>query len=311
MPESPRRIRAGAEGITPSARLADKLGAWVVGIGGVGVILVVLGIFVFVVRESYPLFLDPDVELSGQVAPPKTSDVMRLGVGPYRNAMFTVSEAGLAFQRLETGEPIEVASPPGLAGRRVLCASEFRDGWLALGLDSGAILVLRVEFEVSYPEGERFITPAVSQEALVAPEALASDPAVRLSYRNDGGGRALAAVETRAGRLLSIGFQQSRGLLGPGKTRAAAFDLTAELEGEVREVAGHAGEGVFADRVNDGDNGEAHREAHHHAVPLIVPGAGRVPQPDLEIAAEKEPFGEGTQRQRPPARQHRQRHQQE
>src|SRR6266511_5513258 len=54
------------------------------------------------------------------------------------------------------------------------------------------------------------------------------------------------------------------------------------------QVRGDAREGVLRDREDDRDHREAHGDAHHHAVALVVDEVEGRLQPELEVAAEEQ-----------------------
>ena len=221
-------------GITRAARTMDRLSRWVIAVGGVGVILVVLGILAFVLREAYPLFLSPapaTIVTSHTVDGSQDQRPLAAGADPYREVAYLVRPDGIDFIRLETGETIRRERGDIFQNRRVVSAHpSLTDGYLGLGMSDGYIAVVKVNYRVTYPEGRRFVTPELHIQANVALDR-EGEPVPRVSYRNDGARRSTAAGITASGRLLVAGMMKKRGLLAGGKLETYAYDLTTEVDG--------------------------------------------------------------------------------
>ncbi len=225
-------------GTTPGARLMDRAGQWVITAGGIGVIFSVLGIFLFVLMESYPLFLKPSVSKAHTFDFSHRQPVLCTGVDPYRAVVFVVHEEGIDFLDMTTKAVIKSVSPHQLQGRRVRSAHRALDNaHIGLGLDDGTMLGCRVAFAVDYDaDGKRVVTPAFSVQSTMK---LADGALVHLVFRHDGESRGTALGIADSGQLVLGIFETRRGLLGGGKTAAYTHDLTADINGraEVGAVA--------------------------------------------------------------------------
>lgn len=226
-------------GITPTARTMDRIGRWVIAVGGVGVILVVLGILAFVLREAYPLFLSPapaTIVSSHTADGSQDQGPLEAGADPHREVAYLVRPEGIDFIRLATGETIHRERGDIFQDRRVVsvCPS-LTDGYLGLGMSDGHVVAVKFNYRVTYPEGRRFVTPELVIRGNVAldPEG---EPVTRVAYRNDGERRSTAAGITASERLLVVGMAQKRTLLGGGKLETYVYDLTAELDGRPTAV---------------------------------------------------------------------------
>ncbi|MDE3000776.1 MAG: ABC transporter permease subunit [Gemmatimonadota bacterium] len=228
--EKPRSL----PGITPAARTMDRLGRWVIAVGGVGVILVVLGILAFVLREAYPLFLSPapaTIVTSHTVDGGQDRAPLAAGADPYREVAYLVRPDGIDFIRLETGETILRERGNVFQDRRVASVHpSLMDGFLGLGTSDGRVAVARVNYRVTYPEGRRLVRPELEfhRDVALDPEG---EPVTRVTYRTDGARRSTAAGITASGRLLVAGMTKKRSLLGGGKVETYVYDLTAEVDG--------------------------------------------------------------------------------
>ncbi|MDA0746449.1 MAG: hypothetical protein O2954_08010, partial [bacterium] len=232
------RVLAGRRpplpGITPMARTMDRVWRWVVAVGGIGVILVVLGILVFVLMESYPLFLDPETRQVGLLDVAGEEGVLAVGSDPYRKIAYAVRAGDVAFFSLEDGSLLKRVAP--VEDLQIQSVSRSPgDGYLGLGLDAGYVAAVRVNFRVSFEESKRRIEPELDMESQVRLDA-AGGKVVRVDYRNDGSGRSSFAGITDSGRLLLGLLRQRRGLLGGGKKEHFVYDLTEDIEGRPTAV---------------------------------------------------------------------------
>ena len=100
----------------------DRTGRWIITAGGIGVILSVLGIFLFVLMASYPLFLKPSVSRAHTFDFSHRQPVLCTGVDPYQAVMFVVHEAGIDFVDMTTKSVTKSVYPSELQGRRIRAA---------------------------------------------------------------------------------------------------------------------------------------------------------------------------------------------
>ena len=224
-PGKPRSL----PGITPAARTMDRLGRWVIAVGGVGVILVVLGILAFVLRESFPLFLSPAPAAIVNSHTLQGSDGQRAlaaGTDRYRDVGYVVRPEGIDFIRLINGETIRRERGDEFRGRHVVSVHpSLTDGHLSLGMSDGRIALAKVNFRVDYPDGKRRVTPEFQVLDNMALDR-GGEPIAQVAYGSDGARRSTVAGITASGRLLVAGRQKKRGLLGAGKQESFVYELT-------------------------------------------------------------------------------------
>ena len=223
----------------------DWAGRHLISIGGVGIIVAVLGILVFILREAYPLFQSPRVQEAGRIRLDGEDIVLEVGVDPYREIAYAVRGTGVDFLRLDTGDLLFREQPAELQGRRITSAYRSpRDGYLGLGLDDGQVLIARVDFNLDYSTGERQITPAFAVEGSLVLDQR-GDAITHLVVRYSDDGRSAVAGITAAGRLLVAVREQQQGLLGPGRLEEAIYELdpgtgtrptAVAVDGMVRQV---------------------------------------------------------------------------
>ena len=211
----------------------DRTGRWVITAGGIGVILSVLGIFLFVLMESYPLFFKPSVSRAHTFDFSHRQPVLCTGVDPYQAVIFVVHEAGIDFLDMTTKSVTKSVSVPELQGRRIRAAYRALDNThVGLGLDDGTMLSCRVKFTVDYDaEGKRIVTPSFSVESSMD---LTDKALVHIVFRHDGGSRSTALGIADSGQLVLGISEKQRGLLGDGKIIVRTYDLTADIKGRAR-----------------------------------------------------------------------------
>ena len=218
-------------GVTPAARAMDRVGRWVIAVGGIGVIAVVLAIFVFVLLEAYPLFLDPDVAAVGTLDLSDGGKALAVGTDPYREVAYVVRPEGVDFVQLADGKVLRQERPEAFAGGRVVSVYRSqKDGYLGLGMDDGAVVAVRISFPVHFKDDTREVTPSLKVEGRI-PLGLEGDAISRVAYRNDDYGRATVLGITASGRVMLVALAQRRGLLGGGKVETYSYELTGEIEG--------------------------------------------------------------------------------
>ena len=219
-------------GITRRAQAIDWLGGRFISLGGIGIVAAVLGIFVFVLAEAWPLFRAPDLkaEKAHQAA-----GSFAIGLDPYYQTAYAVGPQGVDLLRLDDGQVIRRERPAELAGREVTAAQRAPNDVLALGTDDGHLLLAQVRFRLDYSSGQRQVVPQFAVERLVAVDP-AGEPLVQVAFREGDDGRSAAAAITASGRLVVVVAEQQQGLLGPGERRARHYELTAELNGRATQV---------------------------------------------------------------------------
>ena len=219
-------------GITRRAQAIDWLGGRFISLGGIGIIAAVLGIFVFVLAEAWPLFSTPvlKAEKAHQAA-----GAFAIGLDPYYQTAYAVGPQGVDLLRLGDGQVIRRERPAELAGREVTAAQRAPNDVLALGTDDGHLLVAQVRFRLDYSSGQRQVVPQFAAERLVAVDP-AGEPLVQVAFREGDDGRSAAAAIAASGRLVVMIAEQQQGLLGPGERKAMHYELTADLDGKATQV---------------------------------------------------------------------------
>jgi phosphate transport system permease protein len=184
-----------------------------ISLGGLGVILSILGIFVFLILEVAPLFFSPTGVQSGQFAAELGPFTARLpqgaviGVDEHQEVAYLLkagpagSAARITFFSLPSGKPVELAVPASLGGFDItaLARARSKGARFGLGTKDGRVIPLSIEFTANFDRGTRTITPSVTAGDPIQ-AVPTKDKIVRLAYQRTDFGTAVAAL-TEAGRL--------------------------------------------------------------------------------------------------------------
>ena len=163
-----RRIRA----------LKDHLTRWYVFIGGLAVLGAITLIFFFLGYVVFPLFQGADLNAKQALTPVWMQDAgkpLMISVEEQNQVGMRVSDKGIVlFFNAKTGDELSRVNLPLPAGTQVTSIGEDQPGnpVVVLGLSNGQALVFRHTYKVSYPDGNKTITPAIEYPYGQAPVAL-------------------------------------------------------------------------------------------------------------------------------------------
>lgn len=171
-------------------RLMDRAAVYLITLGGIGVVVAVLGILVFIASEALPLFRSARLDPRGQLHIPTALGVAEarslraIGVDEYRKYLFAVEPSGVvAFYRLDTGHLSTGVPVPGLARATVTSSSRSVLGhYVAAGISDGRVSLMQVRFVPQY-EGDvlKDVSTEVREQGLVVLDARAR-PVTQVSY---------------------------------------------------------------------------------------------------------------------------------
>ncbi len=191
--------------------------------GGVGVIITILLIFVYLLYVVLPLFESASIQPeTSYPVPGGPADTLWLATEEYAEIGLRLSTDGRAvFFKTRDGRVItdaRLALPEGL---RITshAAGDARAATLSVGLSNGTALVFRHRYSVSFPNDVRTLTPEITYP--LGPAPVAVDPEghalTGLAVQSQDQQTTLAAV-TEDGRLLVASFAVTRSLLTEGET---------------------------------------------------------------------------------------------
>ncbi len=137
-----------------TVRVADKIAKFAITVGGIGTILAVSGVFLFLVAVVIPIFIPGDAEETGSFAHIGTSDDKRavhMAVDEYRVMGWTLLRDGsVRVFRLDNGEVLDVVQAVDGDSLSAWSFSIQGDG-LVLGFLDGSIRLGEIGFFTDYP----------------------------------------------------------------------------------------------------------------------------------------------------------------
>ncbi|WP_299735139.1 ABC transporter permease subunit [uncultured Endozoicomonas sp.] len=183
--------------------LKDHLARWGVASGGLGVILAILLIFIYLLYEVVPLFKGAEITpltsyTSSSTQAADGSKPLFLSVEEQGEvAMEAETSGNLRFFSAQTGEWLQNEHLPISAGSKVTQVVEDAagTGLLAAGLTSGEVVVFKQGYRITWPDDKRKISPEVSYPYGDAPLSIsgASAPVSQLAI-SDGEEKLLVAA---------------------------------------------------------------------------------------------------------------------
>ena len=189
-------------------RIFDRLAQAVITMGGIAVILSIIGIFIFLVKEVAPLFFFPQGSETNHFAgvPPTKAlpQSSLVGMDEYQEILYQLSAGSdrqIRFFDAHSGTPITHDLPSGLAKVQVtsIARAVGKGDQFAFGTDDGRIIPVAIEFTAGFEEGLRHIVPTVT---LGSPVRLTptKEQIIRLAYQPTERSSLVAAL-TDQGRL--------------------------------------------------------------------------------------------------------------
>lgn len=172
--------------------LKDKIVAQAVVIGGLSIILAIVLIFFYLLYVVFPLLLSSHAEsVSSYDAPePAMGSTVFLSMEEQNEIGVRFTDTGKAiFFAVADGQVNRVVDLPIPEGVQITSYAHgsVDKGIIVYGLSDGRALVVRHEYKLSYPEGKRLITPAISYP-------LGTEPTII-----DNSGQALTKITVKVG----------------------------------------------------------------------------------------------------------------
>ncbi len=184
----------------------DRLTRWLVGAGGVSVIVAILLIFIYLLYIVMPLAESPGMQREAAYDLPGAEQAVYLSMEEQAEIGTVIDRQGrVRFLSTLDGREISQVQLPVPEGAEVVGFSAARpnSGIVALGFSNGQALVIRLYYRASYPDDKRVITPEVQyplgdQPVVVNAEGASLD---RLAIQED---ESFTIVGWTRGGLLSV-----------------------------------------------------------------------------------------------------------
>ena len=135
-----------------SVRLSEFLARWIITIGGLGTIIAVILVGVFLVWVAVPLFRSTTVAV-GPTIPASSSKprVLRFGADEYQLLSWTLFADGVVqVVRLDTGKVLKEWKPFDEGDQLTACSSAGTTSDIAFGFANGKVTVGHVRFKTSF-----------------------------------------------------------------------------------------------------------------------------------------------------------------
>jgi phosphate transport system permease protein len=192
--------------------LMDKAADYLIRAGGLGIIIIVALIFVFIGAETIPLFRPAQQkELSTAPLPasPAVSQVLALGVDEYESHLYYLDAAtgSVRFTDLVTRYPLTDFPLTKLNGARASAAyrTPSRDK-IFVGTSDGALLVTEAKFSVTYDAATSRTVKSGFNELGRIELPTDGHPIARVHGRQNSNGEFFYAAATEAGRIFTGKF---------------------------------------------------------------------------------------------------------
>jgi len=199
----------------------DRMTRYLVGIGGISVIMAILLIFFYLLQVVIPMFESADIQQSQQYTATGNGKTLHLGLEEQGSMGVRFTDSGqVIFFNTEDGH---VVSAINLAlGAKITSISSSLNR-VVLGLDNGSALVVKYIFDLSYPNDIRTLTPVLEyplgEDALLLDESKKPLTQIAIQINEDGIG---LVATTDDKRLVFARYLQEESFL--------TQEMTTELE---------------------------------------------------------------------------------
>ena len=222
-----------------STLLIDRSMTWFITIGGLGVIIAVLGIFVFILSQILPLFQGAGIQALRTV-PTGVPAARVLGVDEWTALPMLVGDDGtLSFIDLEGDRGTFQVQPAFEEERRFSAyAYDQQSQRLVFGTTEGEFAVVDVNYQPVYDGDTRTIV-AEPEAGAFLPLGRGGVPMVQLAYGDSGTQKLVAALQNVDGapQVHAALMEQKRTLLGTGEIALkGTYDLTPLVSGTPQMV---------------------------------------------------------------------------
>ncbi len=214
--------------------LYDRAAKVLIGIGGVGVIVAILLIFLYLFYEVVPLFESAEVEFIAEYRVEDTENKrsLHLSIEEQSELAMRLDDSGEAvFFDVTNGDirrSIPLLIPEGREISSFSLESE-QSGIFALGLDSGEVLIARYAYQTTFSQADntRTISPVIEYPFGEAPyELLGGAEAVAIALRVSGENLLLIGIDG-AGQISLLRVSKQTGLFAAfdAPDAAGSFDI--------------------------------------------------------------------------------------
>ncbi|MGB0911611.1 MAG: ABC transporter permease, partial [Nitrospirales bacterium] len=202
-----RRLRA----------VADRIAAGVVWVGGLATIVSIMGIFVYLLLEVIPLFVDPVVELQSSFFSKRIAQDSQIssvvGIDQYQEVAYLIQNGRVRFYQVPNGSPIALEEDLNFSSHHVMVVarSHGRGHHFAFGTDDGHIVPVDIELTPTFQNDIRTVIPTLTKGEPVLVDPTQTGIA-RLAYQETDEGMAVVVL-TQSGELWLTKSGEMEGLM--------------------------------------------------------------------------------------------------
>ncbi|MEP4484671.1 MAG: ABC transporter permease subunit [Halioglobus sp.] len=195
-------------------RTKDRIATVSITAGGAAVLVAILLIFFYLLYEVLPLFGSATIEQSGTQPWQGAQGPLYVAVEEQGELGLSVHPSGVAeFFSVHSGSVIESESLVSGADQITVAAPESADSRLvAVGYESGQVRLFRHDYRLSYPGGQRVITPAFEWRYNDVELSLLDQPVAQVAVR-DTEDALVVVVRAASGELLGQRFSKEEDFL--------------------------------------------------------------------------------------------------
>jgi phosphate transport system permease protein len=204
----------------------DRFSLYGVGTAGLGVIFALALIFLYLFYEAFPLLKPVSMEVKTEISVPGDEDpapTVHLTLDRFEEIGGRFSASGaITFFATDTGRILHREHVTLPEGETVTAfgRSESRKSLFVYGFSDGSVLPLKVEYQQTFPDGVRVVTPKLAFPL--------GDEPIRIGSEVQGDYSALTVVEGRGGYVVAGGNRD-------GSIAMALFStLTNMMTGQVQ-----------------------------------------------------------------------------
>ncbi len=197
----------------------DKLMAFNMAVGGIGVIIAIVLIFFYLVYIVYPLFKSADISKINQFpVNAQYGQTLHLAIEEQNKIAVQYTSEGYAlFFDTQTGKQIKQVSL--LANHKAEVTSfkisQLVNDTVILGLSNGRALIVKHYFSISYPDDKMHIEPKiiypVGEQSILVDNK--KQPLVDVAYQQDDEQATIIAITKDSRILMALLQKESSGLL--------------------------------------------------------------------------------------------------